>query len=359
MDLGPIIEVAIGIVFVWIVLSLTVIQIQEWVSTRLDKRATDMEAAIHEMLANPNLKDQFYDHPVIRGLTAKKRRAPSVVPPWFYNVPIIRGFAREKRKFPSYIPAQQFALSLFEIARTAGTECSLIQQGIYKIRDDFERDRRKFERKQTDPPTGTEMPADVKNVSESAIIDALNILADLARSAAATEAEISITNIDIHTLKHELEAFAKRYPQYDFQGAIERAFNEAKILKSEIQQVLSKQKSLKEVDPSLAKLREGVAALSVISPELNQTMNSLLRNAEELAEKKEAQFASAKQSVEKWFDDAMDRVSGAFKRYSQAMALVIGVIVAFSLNVDSVNLTLYLWREPSVRQVLVQNASAF
>src|SRR5215208_7717654 len=122
MDLGPIIEVAIGIVFVWIVLSLTVIQIQEWVSTRLDKRAKDMEASIHEMLANPNLKDQFYDPPVIRGLTTTKRKRPSIVPPWLYNFPIIRGFTKEKRKLPSYIPSQQFALSLFEIARTAGTE---------------------------------------------------------------------------------------------------------------------------------------------------------------------------------------------------------------------------------------------
>ncbi len=72
MDLGAIVDVAIGIVFVWIVLSLTTIQIQEWISMRLDKRAKDMEVAIHEMLANPNLKDQFYDHPLIRGLTAKK-----------------------------------------------------------------------------------------------------------------------------------------------------------------------------------------------------------------------------------------------------------------------------------------------
>lgn len=58
MNLGAIIEVAIGLIFVWIVLSLTIIQIQEWISTRLDKRARDMEDAIQEMLANPNLKAQ-------------------------------------------------------------------------------------------------------------------------------------------------------------------------------------------------------------------------------------------------------------------------------------------------------------
>src|SRR5215216_4245129 len=111
MDLGAIAEVAIGIVFVWITLSLAIIQIQEWITSKLDKRAKDMEASIHEMLANPNLRSQFYDHPVIRGLTARKRKQPSIVPARFWNLPIIRGFTQETRKLPSYIPSQQFAVS--------------------------------------------------------------------------------------------------------------------------------------------------------------------------------------------------------------------------------------------------------
>src|SRR6185503_777402 len=142
MNLGPIAEVAIGIMFVWIVLSLTTIQLQEWVSTRLDKRARDMEDAIHEMLANPNLKAQFYDHPVIRALTSKKRREPSRIPAWFYRYPLLRGFTKEIRKLPSYIPSQQFSLALFDIAMTAGTESSLIQQGLLKVRDDLQSDQR-------------------------------------------------------------------------------------------------------------------------------------------------------------------------------------------------------------------------
>jgi hypothetical protein len=63
--------------------------------------------------------------------------------------------------------------------------------------------------------------------------------------------------------------------------------------------------------------------------------------------------------VEKWFDDSMDRVSGVFKRYSQGMALLIGFVIALILNVDSVDLTLYLWREPSVRQALANQATTF
>jgi len=336
MNLGPIADVAIGIIFVWIVLSLTTIQIQEWISTQLDKRARDMEDAIHEMLANPNLKAQFYDHPVIRGLTAKKRKEPSRIPLWFYRYPILRGFTKEKRKLPSYIPSQQFALALFDITITAGTESSLIQQGILKIRDDLQKDAK--------------LPAD------KAIIVELNLLADLARSAASTEAGTAFTKKSLAVLKKKAEELSLKYP--DLSPLIDAALDEAQKRKADIDNLL-KNKEAPKGDDAFTSLQKGIAALSVISPEVNETLNALLLNIEEYVTGSETKLAKARKNVEKWFDDSMDRVSGVFKRYSQTMALVIGFLVALLLNVDSINLTLYLWREPAVREALAQNAAKF
>jgi hypothetical protein len=337
MNLGAIAEVAIGIIFVWIVLSLTTIQIQEWISTRLDKRARDMEDAIHEMLANPNLKAQFYDHPVIRGLTAKKKRKePSRIPAWFYKYPILRGFTKEKRRIPSYIPSQQFALTLFDITITAGTESSLIQQGLLKIRDDLQNER---------------------NISpEQAVIEELNILIEFARSAAATEAGTALTKNTLALLRKKAEEFSLKYP--DLRPVIDAALAEANKRKADIDELL-KSKDAPRGGDAFTSLRRGVAALSVISPEVNQTLNALLLNIEEYVTQGETNLAKARKNVEKWFDDSMDRVSGAFKRYSQMMALIIGLILASVLNVDSIDLTLYLWREPSVREALARNAADF
>ncbi|HMB24145.1 MAG TPA: hypothetical protein VKP08_14980 [Anaerolineales bacterium] len=337
MNLGAIIEVAIGLIFVWIVLSLAIIQIQEWISMRLDKRARDMEAAIHEMLANPNLKAQFYDHPVIRGLTARKRKQPSRTPAWFYNHPLVRGFTEEKRKIPSYIPSQQFALSLFDIAMTAGTESSLIQQGILKIRDDLENDK--------------------KISPDQAVIEELNLLAELARSAAATEAGTALTNATLAKLKREVKRFAEQRPELE--PVIDATLKEADRLKGEIDEVLEKQPRAKSTGDSLSKVRRGIAALSVISPEVNQTLNALLLNVEEYVTQGETELAKARENIETWFNDSMSRVSGAFKRYTERVALILGLILALLLNVDSINLTVYLWREPSVRQVLAENAAKF
>ncbi|MGZ9222074.1 MAG: hypothetical protein ACXW4Q_08190 [Anaerolineales bacterium] len=336
MNLGPMVEVAIGIVFVWIVLSLTTIQIQEWISTRLDKRARDMEDAIHEMLANPNLKAQFYDHPVIRGLTSRKGNEPSRIPQWFYRYPLLRGFTKEIRKLPSYIPAQQFSLALFDIAVTAGTESSLIQQGLLKIRDDLQNDR--------------------KLTPQQAVIEELNLLIEFARSAAATEAGTALTKRTLAQLKQKAEEFALKYP--NLKPVIDAALEEASKRKDDIDDLLKNKEAPRGSD-AFTSLRRGVAALSVISPEVNQTLNALLSNIEEYVDAGETKLAKARKNVEKWFDDSMDRASGVFKRYSQAMALTIGILVALLLNVDSIDLTLYLWREPAVRQALAQNAADF
>jgi hypothetical protein len=336
MNLGAIVEVAIGLIFVWIVLSLTIIQIQEWITSRLDKRARDMEEAIHEMLANPNLKAQFYDHPVIRGLTSKKRKEPSRIPVWFYRYPILRGFTKEIRKLPSYIPSQQFSLAMFDIVMSAGTESSLIQQGLLKIRDDLEED--------------------LKITPEEAVIVELNLLIEFARSAAATEAGTAFTKRTLSLLKDKAEEFALNYP--DLKPLIDTALAEASQRKDEIEDLL-KNKDAPRGKDAFADLRRGIAALSVISPEVNQTLNALLLNLEEYVGEHESKLAKARQNVEEWFDDSMDRVSGTFKRYSQMMALIIGFVIALILNVDSIDLTLYLWREPTVRQVLAENAASF
>lgn len=336
MNLGAIVEVAVGLVFVWIVLSLTIIQLQEWINTQLDKRAKDMEEAIHEMLANPNLKAQFYDHPVIRGLTSKKRNEPSRIPKWFYKYPILRGFTKEIRRLPSYIPSQQFSLALFDIVITAGTESSLIQQGLLKIREDLQKER---------------------NISkQEAVIVELNLLIELARSAAATEAGTAFTKRTLALLKERVAEFALKYPH--LKPVLDAALDEAGKRKDEIDDLL-KSKDAPRGKDAFTDLRRGIAALSVISPEVNQTLNALLLNLEEYIGERESKLAKARQNVERWFDDSMDRVTGVFKRYSQWMALIIGFLIALILNVDSIDLTLYLWREPTVRQALADNASNF
>lgn len=72
----------------------------------------------------------------------------------------------------------------------------------------------------------------------------------------------------------------------------------------------------------------------------------------------ETDLTAFRKSVESWFDDAMDRVSGWYRRWSQAITCVIAVAVAVGLNVDAVRVTERLMRDPAVRATIVSQAEA-
>jgi hypothetical protein len=93
-------DVAIGVVFVFLLVSLIASAIAEYIENLLKKRASDLEKGILEMLKNDqSLTQQLYEHPMIASL---------------YEGATLRE-AKEAGKLPSYIPARSFALALMDI----------------------------------------------------------------------------------------------------------------------------------------------------------------------------------------------------------------------------------------------------
>ena len=218
MYLEEVLEVAVGLIFMWLVLSIGTMQVQEWIVTRLTWRANDLEKAIRQMLMSDELAVEIYNHPLIRSM--KKAPKPG----------------DKKDPKPSYIPADKFALVLFDIIASAGTEESKILK-----------------------------PLDIPN------------------------------------------------------------------------------------------LKEGINKLAATNKGLATAINSLLTGVE----KTDDAISATRKNIEKWFNDVMDRSSGWYKRRAQWMAFWIGLSLAIILNVDSIAVANFLWREPSVRQALAARAATF
>jgi hypothetical protein len=64
-------------------------------------------------------------------------------------------------------------------------------------------------------------------------------------------------------------------------------------------------------------------------------------------------------AIEKWFNDTMDRASGWYKRRTQSFLLLIGLIIAFSCNVDSIGVARWLWAGDAARQAVVTAATEY
>jgi hypothetical protein len=61
-------------------------------------------------------------------------------------------------------------------------------------------------------------------------------------------------------------------------------------------------------------------------------------------------------AAEKWFDDAMDRLSGWYKRRVQLFLWIFGLAIAILFNVDAINIARTLWNDPGLRDALVNQA---
>lgn len=65
---------------------------------------------------------------------------------------------------------------------------------------------------------------------------------------------------------------------------------------------------------------------------------------------------SAHRAIEAWFDDAMDRVTGWYKRKTQIWTIIIAIVITVFANADSVQIARRLWNDPVLRAKVVAEA---
>jgi len=98
----PILDVAIGLIFIFLLLSLVVTAANELIASWLKRRATTLYRGIVRLLTNEETAKKVYAHPLISSLQEK---------PWLEKY-------RDKlpfKKRPSYIPSRTFALVLLDV----------------------------------------------------------------------------------------------------------------------------------------------------------------------------------------------------------------------------------------------------
>ena len=88
-------EVILGMIFIFLLLSVICSTINEWIASSLNLRAKTMQSGIRRLLEDPDgkyLAKQFYDHPLIKGLSRDNQKV-----------------------LPSYIPAETFTTVLMDL----------------------------------------------------------------------------------------------------------------------------------------------------------------------------------------------------------------------------------------------------
>jgi hypothetical protein len=99
--------------------------------------------------------------------------------------------------------------------------------------------------------------------------------------------------------------------------------------------------SIRQVPGNVATL--GPAIDAIADPQIRRAMQALHQRAADLQ-----QFESA---VAAWFDNAMQRTSGAYKRQQLLISLLLSLLLAILFNIDSIHLFHTLWQHPLPSQI--------
>ena len=91
---NPIIDVAIGLVFFYVVLSLVCSSIQEVIASLAGLRSTNLEKGIKNLVGNEYAR-AMYDHPLIKGLR-KPGKLPSYIKPEIFTTALLEIVAKDK-----------------------------------------------------------------------------------------------------------------------------------------------------------------------------------------------------------------------------------------------------------------------
>jgi hypothetical protein len=91
------------------------------------------------------------------------------------------------------------------------------------------------------------------------------------------------------------------------------------------------------------------SAEAITNPAAKRPVLRMIQGAEGNVDK-------ARVEIEAWFDAAMDRVSGWYKRRVQYWLLVIAILVVGVSNADTFHVANKLWSDPTLRAALVQES---
>jgi len=230
MQLDAILEVAVGLVFTWLILSVGTSQLEEYIVQRLNWRSRFLENSLMDMFQSHELVDQFYDHPLVHSLYTRSMFG--------------------KLQKPTNIPNEIFAQAAVDVLLNAGKN-------------------------------GDEIPAGSMN------------MAVMKKSISESMGYLQANNHSLaQTMKHIV-------PNMDEDPGIP-------VLESS------------KLDANLAKLRN---------------------------------------NTEVWFETTMSGASLSYRNNARMIALLLGFALAWVFNVDSLQITSRLWRDPTVRQAIVAQAS--
>jgi hypothetical protein len=357
---SDILDVAVGLVFVYLLASLIVSTVTELLSGWLGWRANKLLDGVRNLINSPGAEDwaqKLYEHPLVKGMSPLPTKV--FVIGKFQLAPLAPG--------PSYIPARTFSAALLGLVQNSQPIIEHVVselREILKLASDPHTSAADLKRAVlqvagnvplASPPRALDerFRADLEKLANE-IPDSRVTLGQLTTGMQTIVSKLSDADPIQAALKTGLQNLAPNAQA--FSVSIDQLKNSLQVLANNITNYSAPLLTIKSDLQTLIKSIPGEAESAAFAVELirlfvnnvwdryladiiNQIPDGKLKTAlTTLLQQTEGTLESFKTAVEAWFNDSMDRVSGWYKRHTQWVQLILGVALTIALNLDSVSI---------------------
>lgn len=284
-----ILQVAIGLMFVFSLLSILVTTLNTVVANLLKTRARFLRQGILTLITDPELQAQFISHPLVRLV-----RLPMISPGYVASAAEAQDAAQQVQNA--------------EVTQITWIEPKMFAQVLTSL---------------------------LNEKSEISLYDPLLMTVEALPDSAQKERIVDLifglqsTGLGLEDLRATLYELPTEYQPHLFAALepIEARMNDARR---------------DGAAGGLLPLLEGVRRIS--DDAFRRAMKVIVGSAQSIDE--------AQHQLETWFDSRMGQVSSQFQRMMTLYSVIIGTILVLLLNVDTLHMTQTLWNEPALREAV-------
>ncbi|MBF2083513.1 hypothetical protein [Thermoleptolyngbya sp. C42_A2020_037] len=376
MSLPIIFDITLGVIFLFLILSLLASELQELLSTLLQWRAEHLKKSI-EILLTGNAEevstyqtfiDNLYSSPLMRSLN---QEAKGTLPRLFRRVSrnigaLYRRVTGDRNVFgnqfsgPSYIPSKTFAdallqqldvesltqkISDYTMRRLGEEKLALVEDILKSLRNSVGDDsllEAEFEG----------LRQRLRNIRDDFRSNRISLSRSMDLATEQIRLFIDSTEAYLKNNNHCQDIILGRLPylkQAVQMKKLEPTIGEVMTL------VLNNRGDLPaELEDAVIQVRSRVSQLP---PHLRQNLSILANQAQMRSDGLQDGLRKLEQEVENWFNRSMDRASGVYKRNAKGVAIILGILLAAATNADTFLVVDRLSRDSAIRAAVSESAN--
>ncbi|MBW4613554.1 MAG: hypothetical protein KME21_09760 [Desmonostoc vinosum HA7617-LM4] len=407
MNLPLILDVALGLIFIYLIFSLLASEIQELIATVFQWRAEHLKKSIEILLAGDaehseetrvlELANKIYSNPLVRNINQEAKGFFVTLPrklTWAIGslyrslkTALSRvdqketAFGEKKHSAPSYIPADIFATTLMETLQLPALVQKLSEVRLEKFKNERLTEIENILLKLQEQTNYDEYFTTFFNTLFQEFAE---LRADFEQITWNFNQKKASLNTSIkrmsESLDRYLDIFQTSMPQSDL---LEKTLRQLKFIRQDVFDDIEQAILLGGLRPNLNEVVESVKRGSAVYTEISEAIkdkdsethkgfqnlidslpDSVVENIAVLSKRAQARIESTEEGIltlrreiENAFDSSMARASGVYKRNAKGVALLLGFGLALSANADTFHIISRLSKDTVLREALIYRAA--